>query len=90
MTQVKDKVAVVCPYCAVGCGFYIKVEEGRATGIEYMPDHPTSRGSLCPKGNAALEVLNHSHRLQHPLMRSGDGFLPISSLAAASLRQSPC
>jgi len=85
VTQTKAKVAVICPYCGVGCGFYIKVEEGRATGIEYMPEHPTSRGSLCPKGNAALEALNHPGRLQHPLMRSGDGFLPISWEKALAL-----
>jgi formate dehydrogenase major subunit len=85
-------VPTICPYCGAGCGFYIKVEEGRATGIKYMPDHPVSRGSLCSKGNAALEVLRHPGRLQHPLKKSGSGFIPISweealDLAAEGLGQ---
>ncbi|NTV28082.1 MAG: hypothetical protein HGA93_05320, partial [Methanothrix sp.] len=50
-------VPTVCPYCAAGCGFYISVEKERATGIEYMPEHPANEGALCSKGNAALEIL---------------------------------
>ncbi len=71
-------VPTICPYCGAGCGFYIKVEDGRAAGIEYMSDHPASDGSLCSKGNAALEVLYHPGRLHQPLKRSGSGFVPIS------------
>jgi len=51
----KVLVPTVCPYCGAGCGFFIAVEKERATGIEYMPDHPVSEGALCSKGNAALE-----------------------------------
>jgi formate dehydrogenase major subunit len=71
-------VPTVCPYCAAGCGFFIAVEKERATGIEYMPDHPTSEGALCSKGNAALEILYHQDRLRHPLKRKGDGWIRIS------------
>jgi formate dehydrogenase alpha subunit len=71
-------VPSLCPYCAVGCGFYIVVEKGKAKGIEYMTDHPASEGALCPKGNAALEVLNHEDRLKFPLKRAGDEFVRIS------------
>ena len=45
-------IASLCPYCAVGCGMYLEVEKGKATGIEYMTDHPACEGALCPKGNA--------------------------------------
>ncbi|NPV61570.1 MAG: formate dehydrogenase subunit alpha [Methanotrichaceae archaeon] len=68
----------VCPYCAVGCGFYIVVEKGKAIGIEYMTEHPTCEGALCPKGNAVLEFLNHEERLKYPLKRAGDTFVRIS------------
>jgi formate dehydrogenase alpha subunit len=53
------------------------VEKGRATSVEYMPDHPTGEGGLCPKGNSILEVLNHEERLRYPLRRSGDEWIRI-------------
>ncbi|MDI9398441.1 MAG: formate dehydrogenase subunit alpha [Euryarchaeota archaeon] len=71
-------MASVCPYCAVGCGFYLLVEKGRAIGMEYMPQHPTGEGGLCPKGNSILEVLNHKERLRYPLKRNGDDWIRIS------------
>src|SRR5687768_7444690 len=52
-TERADRVVQsVCPYCAVGCGQRIFVEDGRITQIEGDPDSPISRGRLCPKGSA--------------------------------------
>src|SRR5512136_138904 len=71
-------VPTVCPYCGAGCGFYLAVDREHATGIEYMPDHPASQGALCPKGNAALEILYHEERLTSPLKRKGEGWARVS------------
>jgi formate dehydrogenase major subunit len=71
-------IPTVCPYCGVGCRFFVTVEDGRAVGIEYMPDHPVSNGRLCAKGNAALAVLNHPDRLQHPLKKINGKWEQIS------------
>ncbi len=71
-------IPTICPYCGVGCGLYLAVEDGRAVGLEYMPEHPVSEGALCSKGNAVLEVLNHPDRLQHPLRKTHGGWEPIS------------
>jgi formate dehydrogenase major subunit len=49
-------VKSVCPYCAVGCGQEVYVEDGRVTQIEGDPDSPVSRGRLCPKGSASLQL----------------------------------
>ena len=49
-------VKSVCPYCAVGCGQEVYVEGGRVTQIEGDPDSPVSRGRLCPKGSASLQL----------------------------------
>jgi formate dehydrogenase alpha subunit len=68
----------LCPYCAVGCGYYLAVEKGKAVGVEYMTDHPACEGALCPKGNAVLEVLNNEDRLKYPMKRAGDEFVRIS------------
>jgi formate dehydrogenase major subunit len=54
---VADKVVKsVCPYCAVGCGQDVYVSGGRVTQIEGDPDSPVSRGRLCPKGSASLQL----------------------------------
>ena len=62
-------VPSVCPYCGVGCGLYVAVENGTAIGLEYKKDHPTNEGALCPKGNAALDVVYHRERLLFPQRR---------------------
>jgi formate dehydrogenase major subunit len=49
-------VKSVCPYCAVGCGQDVYVEGGKVTQIEGDPDSPVSRGRLCPKGSASLQL----------------------------------
>lgn len=50
-------VRSVCPYCAVGCGQRVFVENGRITQIEGDPDSPVSRGRLCPKGSATKSLV---------------------------------
>ncbi|QFG21153.1 dehydrogenase [Actinomadura sp. WMMB 499] len=55
-------VKSVCPYCAVGCGQDVYVQDGRVTQIEGDPDSPVSRGRLCPKGSASLQLTTGSAR----------------------------
>ncbi len=71
--MIEEPVPTVCPYCAAGCGFYIT-----PNGMGYMRDHPVNEGSLCPKGNASLEIIEHPERLRYPLLRSGDEWVRIS------------
>jgi len=52
-TSSADRVVPsICPYCAVGCGQRVYVQDERITQIEGDPDSPISRGRLCPKGSA--------------------------------------
>jgi len=46
-------VQSICPYCAVGCGQLVYVEDGDVSHIEGDPASPISRGRLCPKGQAS-------------------------------------
>ncbi|PLS87434.1 MAG: dehydrogenase [Actinobacteria bacterium] len=52
----------ICPYCAVGFGQRVYVEEGRITQIEGDPDSPISRGRLCPKGAASRSYVQSPMR----------------------------
>ena len=41
--------------CEAGCGMLIYVKDGRVIDIFGDPDHPLSRGGLCPKGIGAFQ-----------------------------------
>jgi formate dehydrogenase major subunit len=69
-TEKADRVVKsVCPYCAVGCGQLVFVQDERITDIEGDPDSPISGGCLCPKGAATFQLVTGSHRVQHVLYR---------------------
>ena len=56
-TATADRVVKsVCPYCAVGCGQNVYVKDEKVIQIEGDPDSPVSRGRLCPKGSASLQL----------------------------------
>jgi formate dehydrogenase major subunit len=70
--RVKDADKVVksiCPYCAVGCGQNVYVKNDAVIQIEGDPDSPVSRGRLCPKGSASLQLTTGDARLYHVLHR---------------------
>src|SRR5882672_5237463 len=81
-TATADKVVrSVCPYCAVGCGqnVYVRGVAGGEVGrervvqIEGDPDSPVSRGRLCPKGSASLQLVNGGARRYGVLYRRPHG-----------------
>jgi formate dehydrogenase major subunit len=49
-------VPSVCPYCAVGCGQLVYVQDNKITQIEGNPDCPHTLGALCPKGQATYQL----------------------------------
>jgi formate dehydrogenase major subunit len=73
-THGSDRVVKsICPYCAVGCGQTVHVNDGRITDIEGDEDSPISRGRLCPKGAATFQLVTGSHREQRVLYRRPHG-----------------
>ncbi len=65
-----------CTYCAVGCGMLLYSlgdgamnSKGKLIHIEGDPDHPVSRGALCPKGAGALDYVNSARRVRYPEVR---------------------
>jgi anaerobic selenocysteine-containing dehydrogenase len=45
------------------------VADGKAVKLEGNPMHPINQGSLCPKGQAAPELLYNPDRLTSPMKR---------------------
>jgi formate dehydrogenase major subunit len=65
-----------CPYCAVGCGVIIHTlgdkarnVKGSVVHVEGDPEHPISRGTLCPKGITLKDDITHANRLTVPKVR---------------------
>ena len=58
--------ATTCRVCSAGCGMVIRTREGRAVKAEGNPHHPFNRGSLCPRGQAALQELYSPSRAAGP------------------------
>ena len=79
------EVLTVCPYCGVGCNFYLQVEGGRVKGLRPSKEHPINRGSLCPKGATVHQAIHHPERLTRPLIREGGSFREASWEEAYSL-----
>ncbi len=67
---------IIKTYCARmdhgGCGILAHVENGKITKIEGDPDSPINRGTICAKGLAQIERLNHPDRLLYPMKRMGE------------------
>jgi formate dehydrogenase major subunit len=73
VAQADKVVRSVCPYCAVGCGQQVFVSGGKVIQIEGDPDSPVSRGRLCPKGSASLQLTTGQAREYRVLYRRPHG-----------------
>jgi formate dehydrogenase major subunit len=69
-----------CPYCAVGCGVLVYTIGDKAKNVtpqvihvEGDPDHPTNRGTLCPKGASLEQDILNDRRLLKPQVRRPGG-----------------
>jgi len=65
-----------CTYCSVACGIIMysrgdikKGEKAEIYHIEGDADHPTNRGTLCPKGAALLDFVKSETRTKYPQVR---------------------
>jgi thiosulfate reductase/polysulfide reductase chain A len=68
-TEGDKVVASFCELCFWGCGVKAHVKDGRVTKVVGNPDHPLSRGMLCPRGAGATGMIYDPDRLQKPLVR---------------------
>jgi len=73
----------VCPFdCPDTCGLLVEIREGKVTKVMGDPDHPYSKGTLCPKMNRYEKTVYSPERLTQPLLRTGPkgsgSFKPIT------------
>src|SRR5204863_4952248 len=88
----------ICPVCSAGCGVNVRVMDADvetvkngqagvvkmmvAKKLEGLATDKISRGGLCARGQAAIQITYHPDRLTQPMKRSGargsGEFKPVS------------
>ncbi len=73
-----EHVGTICAHCADGCRTTLGVRNGKIIRGNNRDRSGINGEFLCVKGRYAFDFVEHPERLQSPLMRTDDGFEPIS------------
>ena len=81
-----------CPYCGTGCEMNVGTHRNQVIAIKPVLDAPVNHGHLCVKGRYAFDFVNAADRIRVPMIRTNDGWRPLSwdeaiSLAATRFQQ---
>lgn len=71
------EVSSVCPYCGVGCGMNLHVDQGKVIKVSGLKGHPANFGRLCTKGSSSAQALRDSGRMESAFARSGRPHDPV-------------
>lgn len=64
-----ENIRSVCPYCGVGCGIVLEVENRKIVRVRGDAAHPANKGRLCTKGSTCDKPVTSSARLETALLR---------------------
>ena len=67
-----------CRFCGTGCHVQVGVDKGRVVAVAGDKDAEVNKGLLCVKGYHVGMALYGKDRLTTPLLRKGEGFVPIT------------
>ena len=67
-----------CPLCEAVCGLELQFDDEKLVAIRGDDADPFSRGHICPKGNAILDLESDPDRLRKPMRRIGNEWHEIS------------
>jgi len=67
----RKAVPVTCHVCNIQDGAIAYVENGRIVKLEGNPEHVSTRGRLCAKGNSGMWYTYNPDRILYPLKRVG-------------------
>jgi anaerobic selenocysteine-containing dehydrogenase len=71
-----------CMLCEAVCGLLVEMEGSSIRTVRGDPDDPFSRGHICPKAAAIVDVQNDPDRIREPQRREGNRWRSISWDAA--------
>ncbi|HEX5885394.1 MAG TPA: formate dehydrogenase subunit alpha [Pyrinomonadaceae bacterium] len=67
-----------CPYCGTGCEINVGTYQNRIVSVKPVLDAPVNHGHLCVKGRYAFDFVHAPDRITVPMIRTNDGWRPIS------------
>jgi predicted molibdopterin-dependent oxidoreductase YjgC len=79
LERVTRTVASTCPYCGVGCGVGLRIDDKDIIRfVDDRPENGSSTGMLCVKGRFGTTYVHHGDRLTTPLIRKDGQLVPCS------------
>ena len=67
----EEVIKTTCYLCHGGCILLGHVKDGKLVFMEGDPDGPLNRGTICEKGNSAIQYIYHPDRIKYPYKRAG-------------------
>ncbi len=67
-----------CRFCGTGCHVQVGTRDGRVVALQGDAQAAVNRGLLCVKGYHVGLALYGPDRLTRPMLRRGEGFVPIT------------
>lgn len=67
----RQAIPLTCHVCNIQDGAIAMVEDGRIVKLEGNPEHVSTRGRLCAKGNSGMWYTYNPDRILYPLKRVG-------------------
>ncbi len=78
-SAVRNSVPTTCPYCGVGCGIKLQVnDQDEIFEVQDSPENLSSVGMLCVKGRFGYGFAQSPDRLTTPLIKEDGEFRPAS------------
>ncbi len=81
------EVPTVCPYCGVGCGMNLHVDQGRVVKVSGRKSHTANAGRLCTKGSSSAQALYGCGRMESAFARYDRQHEPVQMRMDEAIRQ---
>lgn len=82
-----EQIKSVCPYCGVGCGLVMQVENQRIISVVGDKSHPTNQGRLCTKGKSCAGAITAPGRLDSAYLRVSRQHEPVRTAMDEAIRE---
>lgn len=78
MSRQQAPRVATCPLCEAMCGLLVEVDGRRIRAVRGDPDDPFSRGYICPKAAALVDLHDDPERVAAPLIRTASGWREVT------------
>ena len=73
-----DRVPAVCPNCSQGCNVTLQTRDNEVMRLKPRPNMEVNSHWMCDYGRLNYQWINRSGRIEAPLLREGERYVPAS------------